>query len=80
MFMPDKVSKSNSQNQSNPSKLEPDSIRFNQEQTWKGQKLKGNKQPSQATHGLVKKKKNTSISVTYFIETDLPWDSMRSSG
>ena len=33
MFMPDKVSKSNWQNQSNSSKLEPDSTRFIQEQT-----------------------------------------------
>ena len=49
--------KSNSQNQTNwyLFKLEPDSTRFSQDQTEKGQTPKGNRQPSQATHCLVNK-------------------------
>ena len=79
MFMLDKVAKSNSQNKTNwyLFKLEPDSTRFSQEPTEKGQTLKGNRQSSQATHCLVKK--YTVPSVTSF-RTDLPRDSMRRNG
>ena len=79
MFMLDKVAKSNSQNKTNwyLFKLEPDSTRFSQEPTEKGQTLKGNRQSSQATHCLVKK--YAVPSVTSF-RTDLPRDSTRRNG